>query len=172
MRMAAARGTEGPVRAVRAHHSAIHAELGDEFPGPVEYNDAVIAITVGDVDVAGLPGEGPDLGIHCDVGRLVEERVAGVKAVSLVACGKDDGRRGGRRAVTHALHADLQRVNPTTSVGRVFLDDAVTIAGDPDVPFKVHVAAVGTVRQVGGSTVVGVGGRDESRVAPGSDHVA
>ena len=114
--------------------------LPQEFAGLVEHRDAPVAVAVGDVDVAVAR-------IDHDPRRHVELVLRGV--VALAAPRAVD-------RVEFALGADLQQ---QLAVRRVFLDDAVGIAGDIDILVAVDEAAVDRV----GHRVL---------VAPGADDVA
>src|ERR1700682_4050716 len=131
VRMPAARGRE------LAGAGARRAPLAQVAAGLVEDDHPVIPVAVRDVDVAVRR-------IHRHVRRLVQQRLAGVRAGGFAT-----------RPVTHAPHPD--RHLPDAAM-RVLLDDSVFIAGDPDVVLEIDEAAVQAVRQ-------------EFEVAPGVHHV-
>src|SRR5688572_23768337 len=102
--------------------------LAEEHSGGVKDRDPVVAVAVSDVDVA--VGR-----IHSHIGRLIQERGARVRT-RRAAC---TGRR-----VADSLRADLQQ---EIALARVLLDDAIAVAGDPDIVLIIDKATVDAVRQ-------------------------
>ncbi len=100
------------------------APLTQELAARVEDDDAVIAIAVGDIDIAVF-------GIDCDVGRLIEKERALVSPglAALVV-----------RVVADAFAADLQE--QAFAVMRPFLHDPIGAAADPDVVLPVDETAM------------------------------
>ena len=99
-------------------------------------------------------GHGVGTRIDPHVRRLVEQRLAlvGARIAARVAADVVVGR-----PIALAARADLQQQR--LAVVRVLLDDAIAVAGDPDVVLIVDEAAVDAVRQ-------------HVAIAPGVDHVA
>ena len=93
----------------------------------VEHNHATVPISIGDVDIAVR-------GIDDHAGGVEELRAARVEALPF-------GRAVGR--VEDAALADLQK---GLSVVAPFLDDAVAVAGEPDVVLVIDEAAVDDAR--------------------------
>ena len=120
MRMAAADERE------LARSGAGGTPLAQELALGVEDDDAVVAVAVGDVDIAVER-------IDRDVGGLVQHRGAAVQAGGLAA-----------RPVARRAAADLQQERP---VPRPLLDHAAAAAGDPQVALVVDEAAVDADRQ-------------------------
>src|SRR5713101_3132478 len=120
------------------HHHA--APVPEPLAVAVEHDHAVVAVPVRDVDAASLSGHGVRVRIHPHVRWLVQESpaVVGCGVASRVAAGI------GRGVVADAAQADLQQ--QLASVVRVLLDDAVSIAGDPDVVLVVDEQAMDSLR--------------------------
>ena len=134
-------------QAVIAEHDAVRmaAVAGPELPRAfarltplpqvaallVEDGDAEVPVTVRDIDVA--VGR-----IDRDVGGLVQQGAAAVQARATA---------GRRRGIADPLGADLQQQR--LAVVRILLDDAVAVAGDPDVVLVIDEAAVETGRHRG-----------------------
>src|SRR2546421_31424 len=103
------------------------APLAHERAGSIENGDAVVPIAVGDVDVASLAGDRIRIGIHSEVRRIVEKRLAlvgasvGAGVAAYVAS---------RRPVAGELRANLQHRDRLATVfsepvARPLLKDAI-----------------------------------------------
>src|SRR5713101_7748074 len=110
------------------------APVAQPASAAVEHDHAMVAVPVRDVDGTSLAGHGIGVGIHCDVGRLVEQCATVVQRSRRAAWPVADG-----------MASDLQEQG--AAVVGVFLDDAVSVAGDPDVVLVVDEAAMEAGRQ-------------------------
>ncbi len=177
MRMTAASSSERALGAALAGGRASRAPLADILPGGVEDDDAVVAIAVGDIDVAACSADRADAGIDRDVRGFVQQRMAGVGVVGVVARGKGvcpRRRRGG--CIADTLCADLHHkgCSGALRIGGlrvVFLDDPVAIAANPDVTLVIDKATMGALRQISRVSVIGPG-LSKARITPTGHGVA
>src|SRR5579871_876067 len=185
MRMAAARSAERTARtslAVGPHpvDRAGLAPLAIVLIGLATvlrrvHDDAVVAVAVGDIDASGRSSDRVAVRIDSNVGRLVQQRMAGVERGGLAARRERVCR--GRRPVTLSLSPDLRDARGIRPLGGgsyrvIFLDDAVAVSPKPNIALVIDVAAMGPVGQVSGIAeqrrTVGI----EARVSPAGDGTA
>jgi hypothetical protein len=100
----------------------------------------VIAIAIGDINTAALPRDRIGIRVHPHVGRLVQQRLALIRG----RIGARVTASGSWRVVAYTFRADLQQQSATV---RVFLHDAVAVAGDPDIVLIVDKATVDAIGQ-------------------------
>ena len=142
MRMAAvARGKQAGRIGHVVHRPRHAAPLPQPGAGCAEHHDAVVAVSVRDVDATAFSRHRIPVRIDVHVGRLIEQRLALVGEW----VGPRVAARISRRVVAHTARPDLQQ--QPAAIMRILLHDAIAVAGDPDVVLVVDEAAVNAVGQ-------------------------